>query len=119
MAAGTQNNPHTDRRAYRRLALHYDVSIRSDARQTPIKARSANVSTSGLYLNSCAEPLKSGQDIRVTVQIPPKTGLLETGGTLSARATIVRVDRPEKTQSPPTAPGIALHFTSPLKYIHS
>jgi hypothetical protein len=110
-----------ERRRHRRLPMKISLSC-SKVGSPAEKARkgvTANVSTGGLYFQTLAATFRGGSLVRVELSIPPTTGVLESGGTISSFA---RVLRTHKTQDSDTSTGfssskysVALEFCQPPK----
>ena len=83
-----------ERRKYRRLGARFDLSYHKVGSATS-RAHSGctvNVGTGGLYFETQDVVYKPGSLLEVELSIPPKRGLLEFGGRISAFARVLRTD---------------------------
>jgi len=84
----------TERRKYKRLGAKFDMSCRevgSTIEQSHTGC-TVNVSSGGLYFETESATFKPGGLLKVELSIPPKRGLLEFGGRISAFARVLRTD---------------------------
>ncbi len=84
----------TERRKYNRLGAKFDISCR-EVGSTTEQAHSGctvNVAPGGLYFKTESATFKPGSLLEVELSIPPKRGLLEFGGKISAFARVLRTD---------------------------
>ena len=82
----------SDRRATRRLSVQLDVVYRKAG---PIlgrlkSARTQNVSAGGICFHTADDSLRAGTILQVELRIPPRHGVLETGGRLCGLAQVLR-----------------------------
>jgi hypothetical protein len=110
-----------ERRRHRRLPIKIPLSC-SKVGSTAEKARkglTVNVSPTGLYFQTRAATFKDGGLVRVELSIPPTTGVLEFGGTISSFARVVRARRIEDSHTSTGLSsskfGVALEFCQPPK----
>lgn len=84
----------SERRGHRRLKIEYALSCRrvgrADARRR--KGCIRDVSTGGLYFWTATRQFKTGQLLRLEMSIPPRAGVLESGGTMWGYARVVRTE---------------------------
>ena len=110
-----------ERRRHRRLPMKVPLSC-SKVGSTTEKTRkgvTVNVSPGGLYLQTLSATFKVGSLARVELSIPPTSGVLELGGTISSFAKVLRVhkiqDSDTSTGSSSSKYGVALEFCWPPK----
>lgn len=111
----------SDKRKYKRLTIKLDLSYRK-ADSTAKKSHAGctvNVSPGGLYFETAADVFKLGSLLKVELSIPPTSGLLEFGGSISGigkvlRAHTINGSRTE-AELPSVRSGVALEFCQPLK----
>ncbi len=111
----------SDKRKYKRLTIKLDLSYRK-ADSTVAKPRTGctvNVSPGGLYFETAADVFKPGSLLKVELSIPPTTGLLESGGSISGLGKVLRAHTISgsrtDTELPSVRSGVALEFCQPLK----
>jgi hypothetical protein len=111
-----------ERRKYKRLGLKFDVSCRrvgSQAEQSHAGC-TVNVSPGGLYFETTAGTLRTGNLLKVELSIPPTSGLLEFGGKVAGFANVLRTenicDSPAGTDSASGRYGVALQFCRPPEF---
>jgi len=109
------------KRKYKRLPIKLDLSY-VEADSTIEKSHAGctvNVSPGGLYFETAAGKFKPGSLLKVELLIPPTSGLLEFGGTMSGLGRILRIDNIicscTGTEMPSVRSGVALEFCQPLK----
>jgi len=84
----------TERRKYKRLGAKFDIFC-SEVGSTTEQSHTGctvNVCPGGLYFESESAKFKPGSLLEVELSIPPKRGLLEFGGKISAFARVLRTD---------------------------
>jgi len=82
-----------EQRKYKRLGLELDlqcIKLAIQCRQS-YNGRTVNVSPGGLYFQTNTDVFKPGNKVRVHMSVPPTSGLLESGGMVSAEATVLRI----------------------------
>ena len=111
----------SDKRKYKRLTIKLDLSYRK-ADSTSKKSHTGctvNVSPGGLYFETAADVFKPGSLLKVELSIPPTSGLLEFGGSISGLGKILRTHTISgsrtDTELPSVRSGVALEFCQPLK----
>ena len=110
-----------ERRKYRRLPIRLDLSCREVGlvAEKFHTGRTVNVSPGGLYFETADKVFKPGEHITVKLSIPPTTGLLESGGSISGMAKVLRTDivssSRKDTGSSSGRYGVALEFTQSPK----
>ncbi len=111
----------SDKRKYKRLPIKLDLSYRK-ADSTAKKSHAGctvNVSPGGLYFETAADVFKLGSLLKVELSIPPTSGLLEFGGSLSGLCKVLRTHTISgsctDTELPSVRSGVALEFCQPLK----
>lgn len=84
----------TERRKYKRLGAKFDISCREvgSATEQSHSGCTVNVSPGGLYFETEGATFKPGCLVEVELSIPPRRGLLEFGGKISAFARVLRTD---------------------------
>ncbi len=110
-----------EKRKFKRLPIKLDLSYRkvdSTAKKSHAGC-TVNVSPGGLYFETAADVFKLGSLLKVELSIPPTSGLLEFGGSISGlgkvlRAYIISGPRTD-TKLPSVRSGVALEFCQPLK----
>lgn len=111
----------SDKRKYKRLTIKLDLSYRKV--DSPAKKSYAgctvNVSPGGLYFETAADVFKLGSLLKVELSIPPTSGLLEFGGSISGLGKVLRAHTISgsrtDTELPSVRSGVALEFCRPLK----
>lgn len=110
-----------ERRRHKRLPIKIPLScskVGSTAEKTR-KGLSVNVSPGGLYFQTLSATFKGGCLVKVELSIPPTTGVLEFGGTISSFAKVLRTHRIQdsdtSTVSSSSKYGVALEFCQPPK----
>lgn len=110
-----------EKRKYKRLPIKLDLSCRKvdSPGEKSHTGSTTNVSPGGLHFETEAEVFKPGDTLLVDLSIPPTTGLLESGGSISGLGKILRTHtvRSSRTESeePSLRSGVALEFCQPLK----
>ncbi|MDH4240805.1 MAG: PilZ domain-containing protein [Phycisphaerae bacterium] len=111
----------SDKRKYKRLTIKLDLSYRK-VNSTTKKSHAGctvNVSPGGLYFETAADVFKPGSLLKVELSIPPTSGLLEFGGSISGLGKVLRVHTISgsrtDTELPSVRSGVALEFCQPLK----
>jgi hypothetical protein len=110
-----------EKRKYKRLPIKLVLSCRKV--DLPGKeshtGSTTNVSPGGLYFETATNMFKPGHLLSVDLSIPPTTGLLESGGSISGLGKVLRTHtiRSSRTESeePSLRSGVALEFCQPLK----
>jgi len=78
-----------------------------------------NISPGGLYFKTTINAFKPGNLIKLELSIPPTMGLLECGGLISGRGTVLRIHDIRDSRSDSDLPadryGVAVEFCQPLK----
>jgi len=84
----------TERRKHKRLGAKFDISCREVGSTTEQSHTgcTVNVGPGGLYFETESATFKPGCLLEVELSIPPKRGLLEFGGKISAFARVLRTD---------------------------
>ena len=110
-----------EKRKFKRLPIKLDLSYRkadSTAKKSHIGC-TVNVSPGGLYFETAADVFKLGSLLKVELSIPPTSGLLEFGGSISGLGKVLRahtISGPHTdTKLPSVRSGVALEFCRPLK----
>ena len=111
----------SDKRKYKRLTIKLDLSYRK-ADSTAKKSHAGctvNVSPGGLYFETAADVFKPGSLLKVELSIPPTSGLLEFGGSISGIGKVLRAHTisGSRTDSelPSVRSAVAMEFCQPLK----
>ncbi|NIP23101.1 MAG: hypothetical protein GWN67_05555 [Phycisphaerae bacterium] len=111
------------KRKYKRLPIKLDLSY-VEADSTIKKSNTGstvNVGSGGLYFETGADVFKPGSLLKVELSIPPTSGLLEFGGSMSGLGRILRIDTISGsctgTEMPSARSGVALEFCQPLKLV--
>lgn len=110
-----------ERRRHRRLPIKIPLSC-SRVGSTAEKARkgvTVNVSPGGLYFQTLTATFKRDSLVRVELSIPPTTGVLELGGTISSFAKVLRTHKIQDSHTgtglSSSKYGVALEFCQPPK----
>lgn len=111
-----------ERRRHRRLPIKIPLSC-SKVGSRGEKARkglTVNVSPGGLYFQTRTATFKDGSLVRVELSIPPTTGVLELGGTISSFAKVLRTHRIQDSHTSTVLSsskyGVALEFCQSPKF---
>ena len=110
-----------EKRRYKRLPIKLALSCRKvDSLGKELHTGSTtNVSPGGLYFETAADVFKHGSLLQVELSIPPTTGLLESGGSISGLGKVLRThiirSSDEVMEEPSRKSGVALEFCQPLK----
>ncbi len=111
----------SEKRKYKRLPIKLDLSYRKvdSTAKKPHTGCTVNVSPGGLYFETAADVFKPDSLLKVELSIPPTTGLLESGGSISGLGKVLRAhtisDSRTDTKLPSVRSGVALEFCQPLK----
>ena len=112
----------SDKRKYKRLTIKLDLSYRK-ADSTVKKSHAGctvNVSPCGLYFETADDVFKLGSLLKVELSIPPTSGILEFGGSISGLGKVLRANTISgsrtDTELPSVRSGVALEFCQPLKF---
>ena len=106
-----------EKRKYERLKADFALSccrVGQDDSHV-YTGRTVNVCPGGLYFRTEVTSFKPGNILRVELTIPPKSGLLETGGRIAATGKVLRI-QPIHSQNS-TAHGVAVEFCGCPKYL--
>ncbi|MHC4693062.1 MAG: PilZ domain-containing protein [Planctomycetota bacterium] len=109
------------KRKYKRLPIKFDLSYSEvDSNKKKLHTGSTvNVSPGGLYFETADGVFKPGSLLKVELSIPPTSGLLEFGGSMSGLGRVLRIhtisDSCKGTELPSVRSGVALEFCQPLK----
>lgn len=84
----------TEKRRYRRLGTHYNISCRKvgSDEDRAYDGLTVNVSTGGLYFQTATDSFEKGNLLKVELSIPPTSGMLEFGGKIAGFAKVLRTD---------------------------
>ena len=110
-----------EKRTRRRLDAQYDISCRriGSAEDKSYSGCTANVSSGGLYLETCTDAFERGDLLKVELTVPPTPGLLEFGGKIAGFAKVLRADKIRedlgRRRSASGKYGVALQFCRPPK----
>lgn len=101
----------TEKRRHKRLGAKYNLSCRQVGATGNVSysGHTVNISTGGVYFQTEADIFKQGSLLKVELDIPPTSGLLEFGGKIAAFAKVLRTD------SISGGHGVALQFCRPPK----
>jgi hypothetical protein len=82
-----------ERRKHRRLSIQLDILCRKvgGPGEEFSKGSTLNVSTGGLYFQTASSNLRKGDLLNVELDVPPTSGLLELGGTMSSLGRVLRI----------------------------
>ncbi len=112
----------SDKRKYKRLPIKLDLSYRK-VNSTTKKSHAGctvNVSPGGLYFETAANVFKLGSLLKVELSIPPTSGLLEFGGSISGLCKVLRAHTISgsrtDTELPSVRSGVAREYCQPLKF---
>lgn len=113
--------PSLERRRHRRLPIKISLSCRKVGvpAEKARKGVTANVSPGGLYFQTLTAAFKENSLVRVELSIPPTTGVVESGGTISSFARVLRTHKIRDSQTSTglssSKYGVALEFCRPPK----
>jgi len=84
----------SEKRKFKRLPIKLDLSCRKlgSAEDKLYIGSTVNVSPGGLYFETAASAFKPGNLLEIKLSIPPKAGILEFGGKISAFARVLRAN---------------------------
>ncbi|MBL7152522.1 MAG: PilZ domain-containing protein [Phycisphaerae bacterium] len=104
-----------EKRRHRRIAIRLSLLCRRVGVEMPKlhTGRVVNVGTGGAYFETAATEFKPGNLTEVRLLVPPESGRLELGGTISTIATVVRTETlPTSRAGLRASPlyGVALEF---------
>lgn len=109
------------KRKYKRLPIKLDLSyckVDSTAKKSHT-GHTVNVSPVGLYFETATDVFKPGSLLKVELSIPPTTGLLESGVSISGLGKVLRTHTISgshtDTKLPSVKSVVALEFCQPLK----
>lgn len=100
-----------EQRRHKRLGAEYNLSCRKVGAMPNVSysGHTLNVSTGGLYFETEADIFEQGNLLKVELDIPPTSGLLEFGGKIAGFAKVLRTDSASGRH------GVALQFCRPPK----
>lgn len=111
-----------EKRKFKRLPIKLDLLCQK-AYSTVKESHTGcttNVSPGGLYFVSETDVFKPGNLLTIELSIPPTTGLLQSGGSISGLGKVLRThtisSHPKDTENSSTRSGVALEFCQPLKF---
>ncbi|MHC4076151.1 MAG: PilZ domain-containing protein [Planctomycetota bacterium] len=111
----------SDKRKHKRLTIKLDLSYRkvdSTAKKS-YAGCTINVSPGGLYFETATDVFKIGSLLKMELSIPPTSGLLEFGGSMSGLGKVLRTHTicgsHTDTKLPSIRSGVAMEFCQPLK----
>jgi len=110
-----------EKRKYKRLPIKLDLSYRTvdSPGEKTHTGSTTNVSPGGLYFETAADMFKPGHMLSVDLSIPPTTGLLESGGSISGLGKVLRTHTIRSSdkvmEEASLKSGVALEFCQPLK----
>ena len=101
----------SEKRRHKRLEAKYNLSCQKVGPTGSMSygGHTVNVSTGGLYFETAADTFKQGDLLKVELDIPPTSGLLEFGGKLAGFAKVLRTDSASGKH------GVAIEFCRPPK----
>ncbi len=81
-----------ERRKHRRLSIKLNILCWKVGipGEDFLKGSTLNVSTGGLLFQTTSSDLKKGDLLNIKVDVPPTSGLLELGGTISSFGRVLR-----------------------------
>jgi hypothetical protein len=84
----------SEKRKFKRLGAKFGVSciVINSIKGQFQTGSTINVSTGGLYFETSSDTFKQGSLLKIHLTIPPKTGILEFGGTISGFAKVLRTE---------------------------
>jgi len=100
-----------EKRRHKRLGAKYSLSCRQVGAtdDKSFSGHTVNVSTGGVYFETETEIFKQGSLLRIELDVPPTSGLLEFGGKIAGYAKVLR------TQMVSGKHGVAVQFCRPPK----
>jgi len=111
-----------EKRKFKRLPIKLDLlchKIHSTVKEHYIGC-TTNVSPGGLYFETETDVFKPGNFLTVELSIPPTTGLLQSGGSISGLGKVLRthtISGPQQdAENSSVRTGVALEFCQPLKF---
>jgi hypothetical protein len=111
----------SDKRKCKRLPIKLDLTYQQadSTKKKSCVGWTMNVSPGGLYFETADDVFKPGSLLKVELSIPPTSGLLEFGGSMSGLGKVLRVHTISgshtETEMPSVRSGVALEFCRPLK----
>lgn len=111
----------SEKRKYRRLPIKLDLSCRKveSTCKSFHTGYTVNVSPGGVYFKTTTDTFRAGNLLKVELLIPPKTGLLESGGRISGLGRILRIHPTASSGTEPNQSsvisGVAVEFCKALK----
>jgi hypothetical protein len=76
-----------------------------------------NVSTGGLFFQTASSNLSKGDLLNVELDLPPTSGLLELGGTISSFGRVLRICKTENSSTHTKGKyGVAVEFCQSPKF---
>ena len=111
-----------EKRKFKRLPIKIDLLCHkaySTVKESHT-GRTTNVSPGGLYFETETDLFKPGNMLTVELSIPPTTGLLQSGGSISGLGKVLRTHTIGASQNDidnsSVRSGVALEFCRPLKF---
>ena len=110
-----------EKRKYKRLPIKLDLLCRTidSGGKESHTGSTTNVSPGGLYFETASDVFKPGNLLQVELSIPPTTGLLESGGSISGIGNVLRTytigSSGNESEESILRSGVALEFCQPLK----
>jgi hypothetical protein len=111
-----------EKRKFKRLQIKLDLLCHkaySTVKESHIGC-TTNVSPGGLYFETETDVFKPGNLLTVELLIPPTTGLLQFGGSISGLGKVLRThtisSHQKDTENSSVRSGIALEFCQPLNF---
>ena len=108
-----------EKRKHRRLAIRLGILCRKVGvpGEEFLKGSTLNVSTGGLFFHTTSGNIKSGDLLNVELDVPPTSGLLELGGTISSYGRVLRIGEIENSGSNlRDGYGVAVEFCKSPKF---
>jgi hypothetical protein len=110
-----------ERRKHRRLPIKLSILCRKVGvpGEEFLKGSTLNVSTGGLFFQTDNRDLRKGDLLNVELDVPPTSGLLELGGTISSFGRVLRIGEMGDWQEDVLEEyGVAMEFCQSPKFSH-
>jgi len=114
MTATTDESQPGERRSHPRLELRMPLELVGPGVGPTMRAETRNVSSGGIYFVAPAGEWRCGQELELTLAVPPGIGYSPYGGHVTGSAEILRIE-PVETREGTHRVGIAVRFRHPLR----
>jgi hypothetical protein len=109
-----------EKRKHRRLLIKLNILCWKVGIQGEeiLKGTTLNVSTGGVFFQTTTSNLNKGDLLNVKLDVPPKSGLLEFGGTMSSFGRVLRTKHiGDSTVNKGEKYGVAVEFCQSPKFL--